>query len=436
MINTPSSFESGDIKRAQIEDYNMPTPAILLPSSSSSNSRARYTVKTSRPDTAAMASSESSTTVGEMESSLERVRRQLSSTSSRHLLQGPLLKRSDTLRKWNDRWVILDPATGKMEYKICRSDAALRGIIVFDSTSTVMLSPMNFHGLPKYDGCCFYIGTPQKKEYFLCAETPSAARAWVSTLHNLLMLGIGEKPEEGQLQGDVMPTIRPESIRGAITKKSANWHAEKHKWAIEEHNNWILGTEARSAFPVSKFPSPLRRRRALDLVVVHRIRASAARYGRQLLSAASRGLSLSLPLVTGRPSPPSRRVVAPSLPSWGWEVAAWCSAFSARRGPIPVVVGCAIAAGPLSPAVARSTAGLPSRLVFPCQPPVWLLLHLWLTVWLVSATVGVHRLWIHHYRAQDMGVGPSSSSSSSHVPPPQLIVVLWEEGASSLLAQS
>jgi hypothetical protein len=97
--------------------------------------------------------------VGEMESSLERVRRQLSSTSSRHLLQGPLLKRSDTLRKWNERWVILDPATGKMEYKIRRSDAAVRGIIVFDSTSTVTLSPMNFHGLPKYDGCCFCIHT-------------------------------------------------------------------------------------------------------------------------------------------------------------------------------------------------------------------------------------------------------------------------------------
>ncbi|XP_006657432.1 switch-associated protein 70-like [Oryza brachyantha] len=130
-----------------------------------------------------MAVSGRSTMVGEMESSLERVRRQLSSTSSRHLLQGPLLKRSDTLRKWNERWVILDPATGKMEYKIRRSDAAVKGIIVFDSTSTVMLSPTNFHGLPKYEGCCFYIGTPQKKEYFLCAETPSAARAWVSTLH-------------------------------------------------------------------------------------------------------------------------------------------------------------------------------------------------------------------------------------------------------------
>ncbi|VAH46133.1 unnamed protein product [Triticum turgidum subsp. durum] len=124
-----------------------------------------------------------STMVGEMESSLERVRRQLSSSSTRHILQGPLLKRSDTLRKWNERWVILDPATGKMEYKVRRSDTTVRGIIVFDSTSTVTLSPTNFHGLPKYEGCCVYIGTPQKKEYFLCAETPSAARAWVSTLH-------------------------------------------------------------------------------------------------------------------------------------------------------------------------------------------------------------------------------------------------------------
>uniref|UniRef100_A0A3B6DD43 PH domain-containing protein n=1 Tax=Triticum aestivum TaxID=4565 RepID=A0A3B6DD43_WHEAT len=124
-----------------------------------------------------------STMVGEMESSLERVRRQLSSTSTRHILQGPLLKRSDTLRKWNERWVILDPATGKMEYKVRRSDTTVRGIIVFDSTSTATLSPTNFHGLPKYEGCCVYIGTPQKKEYFLCAETPSAARAWVSTLH-------------------------------------------------------------------------------------------------------------------------------------------------------------------------------------------------------------------------------------------------------------
>jgi hypothetical protein len=26
------------------------------------------------------------------------------------------------------------------------------------------------------------IGTPQRKDYFLCAETPGAARAWVATL--------------------------------------------------------------------------------------------------------------------------------------------------------------------------------------------------------------------------------------------------------------
>ncbi|KAM0848867.1 hypothetical protein ACQ4PT_054078 [Festuca glaucescens] len=140
--------------------------------------------------------------VGEMESSLERVRRQLSSTSSRHILQGPLLKRSDTLKKWNERWIILDPATGKMEYKVRRSDTAVRGMIVFDSTSTVTLSPTNFHGLPKYEGCCVYIGTPQKREYFLCAETPSAARAWVSTLHATQLVLQAHKQAVNSLGGN------------------------------------------------------------------------------------------------------------------------------------------------------------------------------------------------------------------------------------------
>ncbi|KAL6880539.1 hypothetical protein ACP4OV_012104 [Aristida adscensionis] len=133
--------------------------------------------------------------VGEMESSLERVRRQLSSTSTRQLLQGPLLKRSDTLRKWNERWVILDPSTGKIEYKVRRSDTDVRGIIVFDSTSTVTLSPMNFHGV-------LDIGTPSKKEYFLCAETPSAARAWVSTLHATQLVLQAHKEAVNSLGGN------------------------------------------------------------------------------------------------------------------------------------------------------------------------------------------------------------------------------------------
>nr|CAD1828160.1 unnamed protein product [Ananas comosus var. bracteatus] len=129
-----------------------------------------------------MASNGSPARVSDTENSLERIKRQLTSGSGRYLLQGPLLKRSETLRKWNERWVILDPTTGKMEYKTRRSDPIVKGAIVFDATSTISLSPVNFHGLQKYDGCCFYIGTLQKKEYFLCAETPGAAKAWVSTL--------------------------------------------------------------------------------------------------------------------------------------------------------------------------------------------------------------------------------------------------------------
>ncbi|XP_031505204.1 uncharacterized protein LOC116267552 [Nymphaea colorata] len=119
----------------------------------------------------------------ENDNSLDRIKRQLAAGSGRNLLQGPLLKRSETLRKWNERWVILDPTTGKMEYKTRRNEPAIKGTIIFDANSTISISPVNFHGLPKYEGCCFYIGTPQKKDYFLCAETPGAARAWVSTLH-------------------------------------------------------------------------------------------------------------------------------------------------------------------------------------------------------------------------------------------------------------
>ncbi|KAI4305948.1 hypothetical protein L6164_029273 [Bauhinia variegata] len=136
------------------------------------------------------------------QNSLEKIKRQLASGSGRNLLQGPLLKRSETLRKWNERWVILDPTTGRMEYKIRRNEPTVKGTIVFDANSTITVSPVNFQGLPKYDGCCFYIGTPQKKDYFLCAETPGAARAWVSTLHATQLVLKAHKEAVNSLSGN------------------------------------------------------------------------------------------------------------------------------------------------------------------------------------------------------------------------------------------
>ncbi|KAL0914505.1 hypothetical protein M5K25_014854 [Dendrobium thyrsiflorum] len=91
-----------------------------------------------------MASNGSSANLADTESSLEKIKRQLTSGSGRHLLQGPLLKRSETLRKWNERWLILDPTTGKMEYKIRRNEPIVKGTILFDSGSTITLSPVNF----------------------------------------------------------------------------------------------------------------------------------------------------------------------------------------------------------------------------------------------------------------------------------------------------
>eukprot|EP00250_Pteridium_aquilinum_P012688 c20875_g2_i1 orf=119-1528(+) len=113
--------------------------------------------------------------------SLERIKKQLTPSGS-FLLQGPLLKRSETLRKWNQRWFTLDPTTGKLEYRIERGDIAPKGLITFDGSSSIIVSPLNLQGSIKYNGCCIYIQTSNKTEYFLCAETPGAAQAWVTTL--------------------------------------------------------------------------------------------------------------------------------------------------------------------------------------------------------------------------------------------------------------
>lgn len=134
--------------------------------------------------------------------SLEKIKKQLASGSGRNLLQGPLLKRSETLRKWNERWVILDPTTGKMEYKVRRNEPTIKGSMIFDANSTITISPINFQGLPKYDGCCIYIGTPHKKDYFLCAETPGAAKAWVSTLHATQLVLKAHKEAVNTLSGN------------------------------------------------------------------------------------------------------------------------------------------------------------------------------------------------------------------------------------------
>ncbi|KAH9706039.1 PH domain-containing protein [Citrus sinensis] len=140
--------------------------------------------------------------VGDPENSLEKIKRQLASGSGRSLLQGPLLKRSETLRKWNERWVILDPTTGKMEYKTRRNEPTVKGTITFDENSTIAISPVNFHSLCVVVVDYPNIGTPQKKDYFLCAETPGAARAWVSTLHAAQLVLKAHKEAVNSLSGN------------------------------------------------------------------------------------------------------------------------------------------------------------------------------------------------------------------------------------------
>ncbi|CAM6023262.1 unnamed protein product [Sphagnum balticum] len=137
----------------------------------------------------------------ETRSSLEKIKHHLNRGSGHVLLEGYLLKRSETLRKWNRRWFTLDPSTGKMEYRSERGDISPRGLITFDAQSTITVSPLNFMKESKFDGCCFYIGTSQKKEFFFCAETPVAARAWVATLRAAALVLKAHKEAVESLSG-------------------------------------------------------------------------------------------------------------------------------------------------------------------------------------------------------------------------------------------
>ncbi|EMS45188.1 hypothetical protein TRIUR3_11652 [Triticum urartu] len=165
-----------------------------------------------------MSTNGSSPRVRDTESSLEKVKRQVSTGSGRYLLQGPLLKRSETLRKWNERWIILDPTSGKMEYKLRRNETAVKGTILFDASSTITLSPVNFHLW--YSFTLADIGTPQKKDYFLCAETPGAAKAWVSTLHATQLVLQAHKEAVNSLAGNGSP-----STLGTVATAVANANA-------------------------------------------------------------------------------------------------------------------------------------------------------------------------------------------------------------------
>uniref|UniRef100_A0A3B6JDH2 PH domain-containing protein n=1 Tax=Triticum aestivum TaxID=4565 RepID=A0A3B6JDH2_WHEAT len=108
-----------------------------------------------------------------------------------------------------------------MEYKLRRNETAVKGTIIFDASSTITLSPVNFQGMPKYDGCCFLdIGTPQKKDYFLCAETPGAAKAWVSTLHATQLVLQAHKEAVNSLAGNGSP-----STLGTVATAVANANA-------------------------------------------------------------------------------------------------------------------------------------------------------------------------------------------------------------------
>ncbi|XP_010272297.1 PREDICTED: calcium-binding and coiled-coil domain-containing protein 1 isoform X2 [Nelumbo nucifera] len=122
-----------------------------------------------------------------------------------------------------------------------RNEAVVKGTIIFDANSTITVSPVNFHGLPKYDGCCFYIGTPQKKEYFLCAETPGAARAWVSTLHATQLVLRAHKDAINSLSGNSSAKLGTVATVVAAANSTAQESAKEIEAAMRISMRAALG---------------------------------------------------------------------------------------------------------------------------------------------------------------------------------------------------
>ncbi|XP_071702725.1 uncharacterized protein [Rutidosis leptorrhynchoides] len=129
-----------------------------------------------------------------------------------------------------------------MEYKIRRNDPTVKGIISFDANSTIMTSPYNFHGLPKYDNCIIYIATPQKKEYFLCAETPGAARAWVATLHATQLVLRAHKEAVNSLAGNSNATLGTVSAVVAAANSTALKSSKEIEAALQIARRNALGS--------------------------------------------------------------------------------------------------------------------------------------------------------------------------------------------------
>uniref|UniRef100_A0A7I4AQU6 PH domain-containing protein n=1 Tax=Physcomitrium patens TaxID=3218 RepID=A0A7I4AQU6_PHYPA len=181
-------------------------------------------------------------------SSLEKIKKQLNSCRAGNvLLQGPLLKRSEIIRKWEWRWFVLDVLTGKLEYWSHRGDASPKGAVNFDANSSVTISPKNMLKEAKYDACCFYIITSREKEYFFCAETPKAAEAWVATLRAAVSVLKAHKQAANFLSGNAFCKL----------ENVASVFAAAIDITSEAALNLQLSMKAAALSPSASFKSPI-----------------------------------------------------------------------------------------------------------------------------------------------------------------------------------
>ena len=127
---------------------------------------------------------------GESGSDFYHVRNMLDKES--YLLQGYLFKQANfRIKGWKQRWFVLDSTKHQLRYFDTRDDFRDKGYIDLSEVNGLAETPAGgivvSAGAPKKseDGCFFELHT-EKRTYFFCAESRSAAREWIQKRQSCL----------------------------------------------------------------------------------------------------------------------------------------------------------------------------------------------------------------------------------------------------------
>ncbi|KAK3274101.1 hypothetical protein CYMTET_17701 [Cymbomonas tetramitiformis] len=106
-----------------------------------------------------------------------------------------VLKRSDTLGRWNERWMQLteDGTDLCLHFKGKEGESAIRKVILLKDILAFRWSAINFHWSPEHVDCCLFCEYSKNStpcEMFLVAPSSEQAHQWADGLRHLVTAAV------------------------------------------------------------------------------------------------------------------------------------------------------------------------------------------------------------------------------------------------------